>query len=129
MLVDAKSYVDQVKRLVSHHKRLKRNGKLLFAGWYNKQNERGDVNLFEVYEHFPDPGLGKLETYLFPSTAEFPMKGALRLTVTSPSELKDAMARADNTLNSFLSYADREVIYPAGANWDEKIRELADASA
>lgn len=124
MLVDL--YSEQVRRLVDEHKKIKRNGQLLFAGWYDRDNQQGDVNLFEVYADFPDPGLGKLETFMFPSSAEFPMKpgGSLRLTITSPSELHEAASRKDATLASILDSSDTEVVYPKGANWRDTIEEL-----
>ena len=67
-------YRDQIKALVEQHRGIGRNGKLLIALWYDRDNEKGDVNLFEVYEDFPDPGLGKLETFMFPSSAAFRIK-------------------------------------------------------
>ncbi|MDO8588450.1 MAG: hypothetical protein Q7T82_15590 [Armatimonadota bacterium] len=124
MSVDVSTYAKQVRQLVEHHKKLKRNGKLLFAGWYDRENDSGDVNLFEVYEDFPDPGIGKLETFLFPSTADFQIRGSLRLTVTSPSELRDAAARDDSTLASIMNSTNREVIHPRNGNWDREIERL-----
>ena len=118
MSVDISSYAQQVRKLVARHRKLKRNGRLLFAGWFDRSNDEGDVNLFEVYEDFPDPGIGQLETFLFPSNADFPIKGALRLTVTSPSELRDAASRGDSILAAMMASPDREVLYPAKGNWD-----------
>ena len=125
MAVDVSMCAKHVKRLVEQHRKIRRNGKLLFAGWYDKDNDRGDVNLFEVYEDFPDPGLGRLETFMFPSSADFPVKGSLRLTVSSPSELLEAAARSDSTLAAILASADREVIYPKNGNWDSIIKDLS----
>lgn len=124
MSVGTGTLAKQVKELVEHHKKLRRNGSLLFAGWYDRNNSSGDVNLFEVYESFPDPGIGRLETFLFPSTADFPLTGSLRLTVTSPTELRAAATRNDATLAEILASTDREVIYPEGTDWDEALRRL-----
>lgn len=117
-------YAEDVKELVEHHRASTRNGRLLFAGWYDRSNEKGDVNLFEVYEDFPDPGIGKLETFLFPSSSKFPIKGSLRLTVTSPSELREAASRNDPTLAQIMTSEDKEVIYPEGGDWNDIIKRL-----
>lgn len=125
MSINTNRLAEQVKQLVMQHKKLERNGKLLFAGWYDRKNDSGDVNLFEVFEEFPDPGVGKLETFLFPSSADFPIAGSLRLTVTSPSELRDAIAQSDATLAQIMESDDKEVIYPADVDWNETIARLA----
>ena len=124
MLVDMNRLDKRVKQLVEHHKKTERNGRLLFAGWYERNNRRGDVNLFEVFEDFPDPGAGKLDSFVFSSSARFPVKGSLRLTITSPSELRAAAAQNDATLSQILQSQDKEVIYPEEAEWDEAIQEL-----
>ncbi|MCX6344665.1 MAG: hypothetical protein NT018_06290 [Armatimonadetes bacterium] len=113
-----------VNRLVDEHKKVTRNGNLLFAGWYDVDNKQGDVCLFEVYEDFPDPGIGKIETYLFPSSREFPIKGSLRLTITSPSELKEAASRDDAILAEITSSVNKRVLFPEDANWDESVEGL-----
>lgn len=118
------TYAEHVKELVELHRGSTRNGKLLFAGWYDRSNEKGDVKLLEVYEEFPDPGIGKLETFLFPSSSKFPIKGSLTLTVTSPSELQEAATRNDPTLAGILASSDKEVIYPEGGNWNDVIQGL-----
>lgn len=125
MSVGMSTLAKQVRQLVEHHKKLKRNGNLLFAGWYDKGNTSGDVNLFEIFEQFPDPGIGRLETFLFPSTTDFPLAGSLRLTVTSPSELRTAVAQSDETLAGILASRDKEVVYPENTEWDEAIERLS----
>ena len=122
--VDIISLDEQVRKLVAAHSRQTRNGRLLFAGWYDKNNQDGNVSLFEVYEDFPDPGCGKLETFMFPSTADFSISGKLKLTITSPSELHDAIDRDDATLGQILKKDDKEVIYPSGANWSDLLLDF-----
>ena len=124
MSVDMITLAEQVRQLVKQHEKLKRNGRFLFAAWHNRNNEAGDVNLFEVYEDFPDPGVGRLETFLFPSSTEFPIIGSLRLTITSPSEMHDAAAHDDATMTQIMSSEDREVIYPENADWDDAFARM-----
>jgi len=125
MSVYVDMYHDRVKDLVEKHLSITRNGKLLLAVWYDRDNEKGDVNLFEVYEDFPDPGMGKLETFMFPSSSAFPMKGDLRLTITSPSELREAAERGDTILKSIQESPDLEVIYPEGGDLTTILREMS----
>jgi hypothetical protein len=124
MSVDVVSLDEQVRKLIAAHSKQTRNGRLLFAGWYDKNNLEGNVSLFEVYEDFPDPGCGKLETFVFPSTADFPISGKLKLTITSPSELHDAIAGDDITLGQILRMHEKEVIYPSGADWSDIFRDF-----
>ena len=86
-----------VKDLVKSHSEIDRNGRLLFAGWYNIENKRGDVNLIEIFENFPDSGTGDIDTFTFPPSAKFPIKGKFKITITSPAELNEAK-RKDNPI-------------------------------
>ena len=124
MPTDTNALAERIRNLVEKHRSVDRNGKLLFAGWFDRSNLQGDVCLFEVFEQFPDSGIGRLDTYLFPSSQDFPMTGSLRLTVTSPTELREASANSDPTLEAVRSSTDREVIYPESEDWDKFIESL-----
>jgi len=122
MSVSTINLEEQIKRLVAEHAKQYRNGKLLFAGWHDKNNQNGDVSLFEIYESFPDPGYGQLDTYAFPSSPEFPISGMIKLTITSPTELRDAISQKNPTLLHILNSTDKEAIYPDGADWNDFVK-------
>jgi len=124
----AEFHEEQVRRLVDYHREHHRKDDLLLAVWYDRANRRGDVRLLEVYRHFPNPGNGRLETFDFPSTAKFPVKGKLSLTITSPDELRDAARMRDAVLEKVRSDSKHKKVW-ADSEGDSLYRDLVASRA
>jgi hypothetical protein len=100
-------YEKRVEELIRYHKEHKSEG-LLLAIWYNRTNKAGNVYLLEVYRDFPDPGQGRLETFDFSLSNRPPIKGRLKLTPTSPTELQEASRRHDRILAQIRRSRDKK---------------------
>ena len=92
-LVDNPTVLKQIKKLVEHHAQNQDNP-LLLACWYNLDEEQ-DVYLLEVAEDVADSGDGTLDTFTFGMSRELRIPGVLRVTYTSPEELRYAAQQAD----------------------------------
>ncbi|MBM3240872.1 hypothetical protein FJZ31_31705 [Candidatus Poribacteria bacterium] len=92
-LVDNPKILKRIKELVEHHIHNQDNP-LLLACWYNLNEER-DIYLLEVAEDVADSGDGTLDTFTFGMSRELGIPGALRVTYTSPEELRYAAQKAD----------------------------------
>jgi len=92
-LVDNSALLKRIKNLVEQHTHNQDNP-LLLACWYNL-NEQQDVYLLEVAEGVADSGDGTLDTFTFGMSRELGIPGVLRVTYTSPEELRYAAQEAD----------------------------------
>ena len=92
-LVDNSALLKRVKEFVKYHAR-NRDNLMLFACWYNLDEEQ-DVYLLEVAEGVADSGDGTLDTFTFGMSDELGIPGMLRVTYTSPEELRYAAQKAD----------------------------------
>ena len=121
-------YRHQVEELINSHLERNTDDVLLAAVWYDKSNKRGDINLLEIYASFPFTGQGELETFEFPSTADFPLEGKLKITITCPDELRSALLRKDRTLTKIRNAKDRQlfVFSPEG---EVIYKEVIDSNA
>jgi len=116
---------DLVNDLVEAHRALQPGHHLLLAIWFNRDSEN-DIHLLEVFEPWPDSGLGQLDTFKYGPSATFPLPGRLHLTVAGPKDFRKACTIGHRLI--VQARADGEVVFPpAGKKPGAKTAPLLEA--
>jgi len=101
-----------VRDLVQAHRQLQEEHELLLVIWHDR-GSRKDINLLEVFEGWPESGIGELDSYAYGPSATFPLPGRLHLTLAGPKDFREACQRGHPLI--LRARADGEIVFEASA--------------